>query len=86
MDHHLLEKYFKGTCTASEKARVEDWLHAEEDLPMVDLSAGDELIREEASFQIYSQIKTNADKKLRVIKYISAAAVLVCVSLSLIHI
>ena len=49
MNHQLLEKYFKGDCTAQECTAVEQWLERSEALPMTPSSQADTHIQKRAS-------------------------------------
>jgi len=48
MNHHLLEKYFNGTCTEQERTAVEQWLEQSEELPIVTPTQTDVIIKERA--------------------------------------
>ncbi len=80
MDHHLLEKYFKGNCTALERAEVERWLNLKEELPEVELSEQDQVVQERASYAVQDRISSIQNRKFKRVKYLSAAAVFILIS------
>lgn len=62
MDHHLLEKYFKGDCTAEEQARVEAWLNESDALPYVPADQADQISAERVAAGLEDRI-INYQKK-----------------------
>lgn len=57
MNHHLLEKYFNGTCTEQERSAVECWLEQSEDLPIIPPSQTDTIIHERASTALNEKVE-----------------------------
>lgn len=80
MDHHLLNKFAKGNCTAQEKMAVEEWLKEDSPLPSVSTDSLDQRIQSLAADRIQKKIHARRLSDGHLYKYLSAAAVLILIS------
>jgi transmembrane sensor len=82
MDHYLLDKYFKGNCTAEEIILVEEWLHKSDPLPPTAFTPKDAILQERAlsALQDRMHTKEKAGKRWQVA---IAASLLIAVAVAL---
>jgi len=63
MNHHLLEKFFNGTCTEQERSAVERWLEQSEELPVTPPSQTDTIIHERALTALSEKVESHKKKR-----------------------